>query len=54
MISPPCFHCHLQHLFIVEYYYTTVAVDLDTIILALTPPSPEIYPHAISFAFDQK
>jgi hypothetical protein len=44
----------MQHLLIVEYHYTKVAVDLDTIILALTPFSPPIYPHAVSIVRVQK
>ncbi len=51
---PPAFHRHLQHLLIVEYHFTKAAVDLDTLILALTPSSPPSYPYAVSLVGVQK
>jgi hypothetical protein len=49
---PPAFHRHLQHFLIVEcptVHCIKVSVDLDALILALTPSSPPIYPHGRNY-----
>jgi hypothetical protein len=51
---PPAFHHHLQQLLIVECHFTKAAVDLDTLILALTSFSPPSYPYAVSLVGVQK
>jgi hypothetical protein len=44
----------MQHLLIVEYNYTKAAVDLDTLILALTPSSLPSYTYAVSLLHIKK
>jgi hypothetical protein len=54
---PPAFHCRLQHLLIVECptaQCIKASVDLNALILALSPLSPPIYPHAVNILHTPK